>query len=308
MKILSTAFLLGLTLLVVPLFTYYFGIPLDVDQWNTLKILATITVGSIIYCFVIGEITGNNSQVDKLWSILPIIYVWTVASRGEFHPRLMLMALLVTLWGVRLTTNFALKGAYQWKFWEGEEDYRWKLLRDKPDFQPKWKWTLFNLFFISIYQNILILLFTLPTIVVLQHLDSPLNRWDLFIGGAMFFFIVFEMIADIQHWNYQSKKWKLINSNKPLGTDYAKGFLDKGLWAYSRHPNYFAEQMIWICFYFFSVAASGMFLNWSAIGGLLLIMLFAGSATFSEEISASKYKDYTTYQKRVSRFVPWIPK
>lgn len=304
MKILQTSLILIFTLLVVPVFTYLFGIPLSEKELETLNTLMYICGFSITYCFIVGELTRNNSQVDKYWSILPIIYAWVMAYYGDFSPRMILMASLVTAWGVRLTYNFARKGAYRWKFWEGEEDYRWEILRKKPEFQPKWKWTLFNLFFISGYQNILILLFTLPMLVTLQFDGAPLGIWDLVVAGGVLFFLILELVADEQHWAYQSEKWKLIREGKLLYGDFAKGFLDKGLWAISRHPNYLGEQGIWVSFYFFSVVASGQWLNWSVVGCLLLLILFQGSSNFSEEISASKYPEYSAYQAKVPRFIP----
>lgn len=304
MKILQTAIILIFTLLVVPVFTYFFGIPLGEREWEVLFVLMKICGFSITYCFIVGELTNNNSQVDKYWSVLPIIYAWVMAYYGDFSPRMVLMASLVTAWGARLTYNFARKGAYRWKFWEGEEDYRWEILRKKPEFQPRWKWTLFNLFFISGYQNVLILLFTLPMLVTMQFDGLPLGIWDIFTASGVLFFLGLETIADEQHWKYQSEKWKLIREGKLLYGDFAKGFLDKGLWAISRHPNYLGEQGIWVCFYFFSVVASGQWLNWSVVGCLLLLILFQGSSNFSEEISASKYPEYKNYQARVPRFIP----
>ncbi|HNW71301.1 MAG TPA: DUF1295 domain-containing protein [Bacteroidales bacterium] len=304
MKIISTSILLIVTLLVVPLFSYFFGVTLGPVESAAVKTLIIIAAIVIAYTFIVGEITGNNSQVDKLWSIVPIVYTWVVAAYGNYSPRLILMSSVVTLWGIRLTTNFELKGAYHWRFWTGEEDYRWQVLRQKPEFSPRWKWTLFNLFFISGYQNILILLITMPTIVVLQNNAGPLGIFDYVAAGLMLFFIGFETIADIQQWNFQSRKSAKIKAGEELTGEYKKGFLDKGLWAYSRHPNYFAEQAIWICFYFFGVAAGGYWLNWSIAGCLLLIVLFQGSSNFSEEISAGKYPDYKAYKKMVLRFLP----
>lgn len=305
MKIISTAILLVITLLAVPVFSYFFGTAPGPAGWDVLIILVKIMAVIVAYTFITGEITGNNSQVDKLWSIAPIAYTWIVTGYSDFAPRLVLMSCLVTIWGIRLTVNFAMKGAYQWRFWTGEEDYRWHVLRQKPEFNPRWKWTLFNLLFISGYQNVLILLFTLPTIVAMQYLASPLGVFDYVAAGLMFFFIVFETVADIQQWNYQSRKQALVTAGLELTGDYRKGFLDKGLWAYSRHPNYFAEQAIWVCFYLFSVAASGQWFNWSIAGCLLLIVLFQGSSGFSEEISSGKYPLYADYQKKVRRFLPF---
>ena len=84
-----------------------------------------------IVCFVVSELTRNYSQVDKLWSLMPGIYSWiTVASFPS--PRLFVMAILVTLWGLRLSFNFYRKGGYNIIPWKGEEDYRWKVLRENP--------------------------------------------------------------------------------------------------------------------------------------------------------------------------------
>ena len=305
MKIISTAILLLITLLVVPLFSHFFGTALGPTELHVLKTLFILDAFVITYCFIVGEMTNNNSQVDKLWSILPIVYTWLVADFGDYAPRLVLMSVLVTIWGIRLTINFGMKGAYHWRFWAGEEDYRWQVLRQKPEFKPRWKWTLFNLFFISGYQNLLILLFTLPSIVALQNNAVPLNIFDYSISFLMLFFIGYETVADIQQLHYQNRKREIIKAGKELSGDYKKGFLDKGLWAFSRHPNYFAEQAIWICFYLFSITASGQWFNWSIAGCLLLILLFQGSSTFSEEISKNKYPEYSAYQKKFPRFIPF---
>lgn len=305
MNILKTASLLLITLMLVPVYAYFYGKPLGLIESEALATLIKICLGSILFCFIISELIKNYSQVDKLWSLLPIIYVWVVADYGHYAPRLVLMAVLVTIWGIRLTYNFARKGAYHWKFWTGEEDYRWQVLKQKPEFKTPWKWSLFNFFFISIYQNILILLFTLPSVVSLQNSDKPIGLWDYLIGISMCCFIIFESIADQQQWKFQTAKRRLIESGAPLSQDLDKGFLDTGLWALCRHPNYFAEQAIWICFYLFSISATGLWFNWSIIGCLLLMLLFQGSANFSEEISAGKYPKYQSYQKRVSKFVPF---
>ena len=308
MKIITTAIFLIITLILVLGFSFVYGTPLGEPEYETLLLLIYTTVGIATLCFILGELTKNYSQVDKIWSIAPILYVAIVMIKSDYNPRIQLMFALVFIWGVRLTYNFSRHGGYSLQFWKGNEDYRWKVLREKPEFQSTWKWRLFNLFFISGYQNALILLFTLPSIIALQFKETELNAYDFIIALCMLFFIVFESIADNQQWQFQTKKWALINNNQELSGDYKKGFLDKGLWAYSRHPNYFAEQGVWVCFYLFSVVASDQWINWSIAGCLLLIILFQGSSKFSEEISAGKYPEYKMYQNAVSRFIPtkWI--
>lgn len=298
--------LLAVSLIACPLLYIFVGPMLDSAQLDTLKILGIITACSWLYCFAVGELTSNNSQMDKLWSLLPIAYVWVVAVRGGLTPRLIVMAVLVTLWGARLTFNFARKGAYRLKFWEGEEDYRWQVLRAKKEFQPHWKWLLFNCFFISLYQNVLVLMITFPALV-LMNVSTPFGWGDAVAAVLMLGFIVYETVADEQQWSFQSAKWKMIREGKKLEelpAPYNKGFNTQGLWSVSRHPNYFAEQAIWCCLYLFTVSGGVGIVNWSLIGALLLIVLFLGSSAFGEEISASKYPEYQKYCREVSRFFP----
>jgi len=126
---LITIVLLIFTVIVVPFFSFYFGTPLNDVQEHVLYGASMIVAGVIAYCFLIGELSKNNSQVDKLWSIVPIGYVWYMTIEGGMNERMVLMAILVSIWGSRLTFNFARRGAYTWRFWAGEEDYRWEILR-----------------------------------------------------------------------------------------------------------------------------------------------------------------------------------
>ena len=82
--------------------------------------------------------------------------------------------------------------------------------------------------------------------------------------------------------------------------------MSEGLWRYVRHPNFASEQAIWICFYFFGVAATGQWINWTLAGPSLLILLFLGSSQMTESISSGKYPDYAAYRKDVPRFLPDI--
>jgi steroid 5-alpha reductase family enzyme len=304
MKPASTAAALFISIVVVLGASYLFGTPPGAAEGAALRTLLLIMVAAWLVCFVLGEWTGNVSQVDRLWSLLPIVYAWVVAGYGGFSPRLLLMASLVTLWGARLTWNFSRHGGYRLKFWRGHEDYRWQVLRERPEFSSPRRWMLFNFGFISGYQNALILYMTLPGIVALQYNETPLGWLDAFAAGAMLVMIGFETIADNQQWRYQTAKYEAIRTGRPLDSDFARGFLDRGLWAYCRHPNYFAEQALWIAYYLFSVAASGQWINWSFGGCLLLLLLFQGSARFSEEISAGKYPQYRVYQRAVPQFLP----
>ena len=301
---LGTILLLIFTVVVVPITSFYFGTPLtDLQNDILFNHLLYIVAAVISYCFVVGELSKNNSQVDKLWSIVPIIYVWDMTYLADWNQRMVLMSILVTIWAVRLTYNFARRGAYTWKFWAGEEDYRWEVLRKRPGFNKPFIWMLFNLFFICSYQNILIFLFTIPILTVVGD-NSPLNWIDYLLSFLFVLFVLLEFVADNQQYVFQTEKHRRMKAGEALG-DYEKGFIDTGLWGIVRHPNYAMEQAIWLVFYFFSVNVTGEWLNWSVAGCALLLILFKGSSDFSEEISAGKYPAYSRYQKTVPRFIPF---
>ena len=298
--------LLLLSIVVCPVLYFTVGPALDASQLAALRILGIVAACSAAFCFIVGELTGNNSQMDKLWSILPIAYTWIIAAQGGMKVRLVVMAVLATLWGIRLTFNFARKGAYRLKFWEGEEDYRWAVVRSGPAFKKRWAWALFDLFFISIYQNALVLMTTFPALVSMGS-DAPFGWVDGIAACLMGCFIIWETVADEQQWAFQTKKWKMLKEGRKLEelpSPYNLGFNTTGLWGRSRHPNYFAEQSIWASFYIFSIGAGTGILNWSIIGALLLIVLFQGSSALGEEISGGKYPGYEAYCRSVPRFIP----
>ncbi|MGC9150247.1 MAG: DUF1295 domain-containing protein [Microbacter sp.] len=257
-------------------------------------------------CFFLGEITHNFSQVDKVWSLMPVIYAWVTVLTFPTSVRLWVMTALVTIWGVRLTYNFNRKGGYHFLPWKGEEDYRWAVVRQNPLLKRKWALSLFNLFFISLYQHMLILLFSSPLLVAARYVGKSMSCLDVVAALLMFSFIVIETLADQQQHVFQRLKRNPTSSDGTYSFSLQKGFLVEGLWRYARHPNFAAEQAIWISFYLFSVAASGKWLNLTALGFVLLILLFQASSALTEKISRSKYLDYTAYQQQVPRFIPRI--
>lgn len=303
---LLTAAILLFTLIIVPYVSFYYGTGLTALQWELLQESSYILLVLASTCFVLGELTKNYSQVDKVWSLAPLAYTWYIAIEGGSDPRMVLMAILVSIWGIRLTLNFARRGGYSWKFWTGEEDYRWSILQQKPGFEKPWVWSLFNLFFICGYQMVLIYLFTIPILTGLNEAAPKGLIWaDYVLAAAFVIFVIIETLADQQQWDFQKEKYRRINAKEDLGA-YQHGFVRTGLWGIVRHPNYMAEQSVWIVFYLFSVIATGQWLNWSIAGCLLLLILFKSSSDFSESITAEKYPEYKNYQATVPRFWPLI--
>ncbi len=251
-----------------------------------------------VWCWVASLITGNYSQVDRLWSILPVLYVFHFAAHGGFtDARLALMATLAVLWGARLTYNYARKGGYR----PGGEDYRW------PELQAALgpvAFQFFNATFVAPFQNFLLLLLATPAYVASLSRAHPLNALDYVAATLFLVFFLGETIADEQQWRFQTEKKQRKARGEPAG----KGFVSTGLFRYSRHPNFFCEQGMWWSFYLFAVAASGRWLDWPVAGAAILTLLFQGSTTLTERITLRKYPDYADYRRTTSRMIPWPPK
>lgn len=77
-----------------------------------------------------------------------------------------------------------------------------------------------------------------------------------------------------------------------------------GLWGYSRHPNFAAEQSIWLFFYQWSCFATKSLYNWTAVGPSFLVLIFQSSTWLTELITAGKYPEYTGYRQAVGMFLP----
>jgi steroid 5-alpha reductase family enzyme len=279
----------------------------NIDFQNLVSTWLIVMLAVAAVCFVVSELTRNYSQVDKLWSLLPIAYGWITAAAYPL-PRVIIMAALATIWGLRLSYNFSRKGGYNIIPWKGEEDYRWAIMRNTSALKGRFRFGLFNLFFISLYQNIVIFLFSSPLLLAALYSEKSLTVIDIIASLLMLTFIIIETVADNQLFRFHQEKKNIVNEEKLYTKSLSKGFMTEGLWKYVRHPNFTSEQAIWVCFYFFGVAASGKWLNITILGPVLLIIIFAGSSRLTENISKEKYPEYTAYQKEVSRFIPRIIK
>ena len=288
-------------------------------------------------CYQMNVWTRWWSGVDRCWSVLPPLYALAFAlapaspaliaalpqwlaptgggAAGAVDPRLALMAALVTLWGARLTRNFARKGGYS--AGAESEDYRWPVLRgwiDRlgPGLLHDVAEQAFSLLFVAYYQQVLIWLFVVPPLYVAQYYGgdgkAPLGARDALLGAAFLALLALESWADETQWAFQQAKHAMAPAERArAGGDFARGFCTQGPFAISRHLNFFAEQSMWVVFYLFSWAAGAPALNWSGLGALLLIGLFQGSTWMTELLTAQRYPMYAAYQRTTSRLLPWVP-
>jgi len=277
-------------------------------------VVATLAAGFAVTSYLLATFTRDYSWVDRLWSTAPVLFAWVYAVRSGFAPAPLIATLLVTVWGARLTYNFARRGGYTTM-----EDYRWPVLRERIDNELLWQ--LFSLTFISIYQIALFVLFTLP-VYRLAEASTAVSPVTASLFAVLFLaFLAYETIADQQQYVFQNLKHGVARGDRApswfgstpqeaaaaLETDIDRGFLTHGLFRYSRHPNYFGELAVWWTLFLLAATAAGSLLDWSGIGVVLLTLLFFGSTAFTESISASRYPAYREYQIRTSAIVPWMP-
>lgn len=268
---------------------------------SPLLVVLVVVLVVCAFCWIASLITKDTSWVDRIWSIVPVVYVWIFAiAAGMGDVRLDVMAGLVTLWGARLTFNFARKGGYG-GIGGDHEDYRWAVLRAR--MSPA-AYQVFNVFFIVIFQNAVLALIALPAYTAYQHRGTPFGVLDGVLTVLFLLFLTGETVADQQQWNFQS--WK--RAEVAAGRQPSPRFVQSGLWRLSRHPNFFFENAQWWTIFAFGAVAAGSVLQWTVAGVVLLLAVFIGSTTFTEEITKSKYPEYGEFQKTTSAVIPWFPR
>ncbi|KAF8428859.1 hypothetical protein L210DRAFT_3488703 [Boletus edulis BED1] len=299
-----------------------------------------LCLGAALTTYVLSLVTGNVSQVDRVWTFLPTLYtayyallpLWPRTPQmfllpytpetvhesfvDTFSPRALLMLALVVTWMFRLSYNTFRRGLFRLN----EEDYRWQVLRENI---PPWLFQVFNLTFVAVIQNIILMLLGVPAKIAVTQPHTSLGVSDYVLGALGFLTILIEFTADNQQYSYQTfKRSGKLNLSEWYGAriawtkrDAERGFATKGLWAWSRHPNFFCEQSFWVIVNLIPlVCADGPWrqewpTSFSSLAplapGLVLCTLFFSSTMFTESISLSKYPvAYKAYQQRVGMFIP----
>ncbi|KIW01214.1 uncharacterized protein PV09_07261 [Verruconis gallopava] len=277
---------------------------------NPLASAAALALALSVIVLVASEVNRNYSQVDRLWSILPAVYIGHYAAWAHLNglptQKLDNIAVFGAVWSARLTFNYWRKGGYN----IGSEDYRWPIIKDKLGY---WGMLALNVTFISFGQNILLLLITAPAYIFLlaSRLGSDtMQLSDIVFSRALMGLILVEFFADQQQWNYQEAKRKyratakLPADSKYTQEDLDRGFNVSGLWSWSRHPNFLAEQLIWVTLYQWACYATDTYFNWTVVGVMGYLGVFQGSTWLTELLSAQKYPEYEEYQRLVGRFFP----
>ena len=249
-------------------------------------------IACTIVIFAFSYFFKNTSFYDPYWSIIPIVIVLLLAVRGFTEglydeTRNLVIVILVSLWGLRLTWNW-IRG------WEGLHHIDWRyVMYEKP--MGKWFW-LFSFGGLQLLPTILVFLGLLPLFGAMTNAENDWNWLDIVATGIGIMAILMEFFAD-----NQLRKFRKTNTEKGKS-------LATGLWKYSRHPNYFGEISFWWALYLFGLAANPDSW-WTIIGALAMTALFHFvSIPMIEKRHLERREGYSEVIKKVPRWFPWFPK
>ena len=230
----------------------------------------------------------NVSIVDLFWGIGFVVvntfYVWM---SGDLTPRKILMLVLVTIWGMRLSIYLT------WRNKGKGEDFRYQEFRRKYGTERYWWISFFQTFLL---QGVLTMLISLPLLgVSMGNQSDSLSVLDYLAVLVWLVGFTFEAGGD-----YQLSRFKNNPQNKGKVLCY-------GFWKYTRHPNYFGDSAVWWAYGIFSIAAGSY---WQVLGSVimtLLIIKVSGVALLEKTLNHTK-PQYNEYVRKTNSFFPWFPK
>jgi len=225
--------------------------------------------------WIVSVIKRDVSIVDSLWSIMIALgaaVYWALS--GMALPRVQAIAVLVAVWAIRLALYITVRN------WGEGEDRRYQAIRarNEPHFAFK------SLYLVFVLQAVLAWIVSLSLLASAQGVSGW--HWLDSLGAAVVVFgIVFEAVAD-----FQMSRFKADTANRGK-------VMNRGLWRYSRHPNYFGECCVWWGFYLIALAAGGWWAVISILSPLLMTVLLlkvSGVALLEADIGERRpaYRDY----------------
>ena len=245
-------------------------------------VLATLVV------FVFSRAYGNSSFYDAYWSVVPPVMLWYWWSQsGVQQLRCWLISAVVVLWAVRLTANWLslFPGLHH-------EDWRYPMFRERAG---RWEFIV-DLVTIHLIPTLLVFAGMLPAYVAVTRPGADIGWLTVLATVVGLAAVALELAADVQMHRF-------------VATKAAGEAMDRGLWAWSRHPNYFGEFSFWVSLALFGIAAAPADAWWLSLGALgMLGMFLGGSIPMMETRSLERRPGYQAVIDRVSSFVLWPPR
>jgi len=236
--------------------------------------------------FAVSLIKKRNDVADIAWGLGFIFLAWSsflLSSSSNW--RSIVVNLLVTVWGGRLAWHIYERNRKK------EEDYRYLAWR------KEWgKWFYLRAYFqVFIFQGLLLFLIALPILFINNNHAGGPAAWDVFGLTIWTIGFFFEVIAD-----WQLSKFKKSPDNKGK-------IMQKGLWHYSRHPNYFGEVTLWWGIFLIALGLPSGFYTLVGPITITILILFISGIPLLEKRYAGR-PDFEEYKKRTSVFIPLKPK
>ncbi len=251
---------------------------------DLLLVAGLVVLTLMVVVWLISVLLNDASIVDMVWGFGFVLVAWvTYLLSDSTGPRSLLMALLVTVWGLRLS------GYLVWRNFGEDEDKRYQKIRAKSPESFWWK----SLFTVFLLQGVLMWVISIP-VVAAQTSGSGLIWLDFLAIAIWGVGILFESVGD-----YQLARFKA----RPGSEDEV---MDSGLWRYTRHPNYFGDFCVWWGHYLVAVAAGGWWTLFSPLVMSFLLMRFSG-VTLLEKTITSRRPGYADYVARTNTFFPGPP-
>jgi steroid 5-alpha reductase family enzyme len=237
--------------------------------------------------WVVSAIVKNVSIVDLFWGLgFVLTSGFYFLNTDGLDIRKLIVVILTSVWGLRLSLYLA------WRNIGEGEDFRYKQFREK--YGKKYWWLSF--FQTFLLQGVLMWLISSPLLgAQYSGRDVPLGPFDItgiVLWSAGF---LFETTGDFQMARFRSDP-----SNKGK-------IMDRGLWNYTRHPNYFGDTLVWWGFAFLSIATGNYIPVLGSVLMTFLIIKVSGVGLLEKSL-VDKKPGYREYMQRTSAFVPWFPK
>src|SRR5690348_11087150 len=240
--------------------------------------------------FGASRLHHNSSFYDAYWSVLPpalVLYWWAEGGLGVDELRPWLVLGVIVFWSVRLTGNwiYAFPGLHH-------EDWRYPMLRDKAGKAE----AVVDLMGIHVFPTLQVFLALVPAYVAVTRSGDDVGWLDwvaVLVGVAS---VLLSFLADLQ-------MYRFARVRQPGQA------MDRGLWSWSRHPNYFGEISFWVALALFGIAGAPSDWWWIIIGAVAMTAMFQGaSIPMMEERSLQRRPSYQDVIDRVPRLVPRPPR
>jgi steroid 5-alpha reductase family enzyme len=257
------------------------------DAWTPFWLALGAILALMTLVWLLSLARRDASIVDVFWGLGFVLAAWIyVASSETRAPRGVLAAALATLWGLRLALHIL------WRSRGRGEDYRYRAMRerDPAGFPSRSLLTVFWL------QALLLWAVSAPLFQAQRAGPAGLTGIDG-VGLALFVIgFLFEAVGDVQLARFQRDR---ANTGRVM---------DRGLWRYTRHPNYFGDALLWWGFFCLALATPGSWWTLLSPALMTLLLMRVSGVTLLERKLRETRPDYLRYAERTSAFFPWPPR